>query len=354
MKKLFLFGLLSMMILFLAACGSDKEDNASGEKKLSDKLYVFNWSEYIPQEVLDDFEKEFGVDVVYSTYNSNHEMLTKVQSGTVAYDLVFPSDYYVKQMVDNDLLLEIDFDNIPNYKNIGDAWHDMPFDPDNKYSVPFMYGYDGIAYNKEFIKEPPTSWADLWNPEYKGKVALLEESKEVSNMLQQLLGNDMNDPTKEQLEEGFNKLKEVVPNVLAFDATPSDRLVSGEVWIAHAYSGSASTAWLENENIDFVLPKEGGIVWLDAMAIPKTAKNKYTAEVFINYLLRPEVSKKLSEFIPYGNPNDEALKILPDEIKNSPGMQFPDEVIKNAKWNLPLDTERTQYMNRLFQEAKVE
>lgn len=350
-----MFALFSMLIVFLAACGSDDDaNNAGGEKELSDELLVFNWSEYIPQEVIDGFEKEFGVDVVYSTYNSNHEMLTKVQSGTVAYDLVFPSDYYVKQMVENDLLQEIDFDNIPNFENIANAWRNMPFDPENKYSVPFMYGYDGIAYNKEFIKEPPTSWEDLWNPEYAGKVLLLEESKEVSNMTQQLLGNDMNDPTEEQLEAGAEKLKELIPNVLAFDATPSDRLVSGEAWIAHGYSGAAATAWLENPNIDFVLPEEGGIVWLDAMVIPETAKNKYTAEVFINYLLRPEISKQLSEFIPYGNPNEEAVKILPDEIKDSPGINFPEEVIEKTEWNLPLDADRTQIMNRLFQEAKVE
>ena len=356
LKKVLVFALLSMLIVFLAACGSDNDDknNAGGDKELSDELIVFNWSEYIPQQVIDDFEKEFGVEVVYSTYNSNHEMLTKVQSGTVAYDLVFPSDYYVKQMVDNDLLLEIDFDNIPNYKNIGEAWHNLPFDPDNKYSVPFMGGYDGIAYNKEFVGVAPTSWEDLWNPEYAGKVLLLEESKEVSNMLQQMLGNDMNDPTEEQLQEGFDKLKELVPNVLAFDGTPSDRLVSGEAWIAHGYSGAAATAWLENENIDFVLPEEGGVAWMDMMVIPKTSEHKYTAEVFIDYLLRPEVSKQLSEFIPYGNPNEEALKILPDNIKNSPGLSFPEEVIDRAEWNLPLDAERTQIMNRLFQESKVE
>ncbi|WP_053075027.1 ABC transporter substrate-binding protein [Ornithinibacillus californiensis] len=357
MKNFFVFALLSLLITFLAACGgSDNEDtnNAGGEQELSDELIVFNWSEYIPQGVIDDFEEEYGVEVVYSTYNSNHEMLTKVQSGTVAYDLVFPSDYYVKQMVDNEMLKEIDFDNIPNYENIANAWKSMPFDPDNKFSVPFMYGYDGIAYNKEFIKEAPTSWEDLWNPDYAGKVLLLEESKEVSNMVQQLLGNEMNDPTEEQLEAGFDKVKELIPNVLAFDSTASDRLVSGEAWIAHAYSGAAATAWLENDNIDFVLPEEGGIVWLDAMVIPKTSKNKYTAEVFINYLLEPEVSKQLSEFIPYGNPNEKAVEILPEEIKGSPGLNFPEEVIKRAEWNLPLDSDRTQYMNRLFQEAKVE
>ncbi|WP_339213804.1 spermidine/putrescine ABC transporter substrate-binding protein [Ornithinibacillus sp. FSL M8-0202] len=356
MKKSFVFALFSLLIvLFLAACGSNGDsDNAGGEQELSDELIVFNWSEYIPQEVIDGFEEEYGVDVVYSTYNSNHEMLTKVQSGTVAYDLVFPSDYYVNQMVDNDLLLEINFDNIPNYENIANAWRNMPFDAENKYSVPFMYGYDGIIYNKKYIKEAPTSWEDLWNPEYAGKLVLLEESKEVSNMAQQLLGNDMNDPTEAQLEEGFERVKEIMPNVLAFDAAPSSRFVREEAWIGHGYSGSAATAWLKNEDIDFVLPEEGGVVWLDAMVIPKTSKNKYTAEVFIDYLLRPEVSVKLSEFIPYGNPNEAAVEILPDEIKNSPGLNFPDEVIERTEWNLPLDSERTQYMNRLFQEAKVE
>ncbi|WP_373867263.1 ABC transporter substrate-binding protein [Virgibacillus salexigens] len=350
--------LLAVVVLALAACskaGSESSvgSDANAGEELSDELVVFNWSEYMPQEILNGFEEEFGVDVIYSTFSSNQEMLAKVSAGTVAYDIVVPSDFFVNQLQEKDLLQEINFENIPNYKNIADEWKGLPFDPDEKYSVPYMFGYDGIAYNKEKIKEPPTSWEDLWNPKYKGHVITMEEPKENFNMVLQYLGYDHNDPTEEQLKEGAEKLKELVPNLLAFKSTPEAEFVSEEAWIGYAYSGAAAVAWKENKNVGFVLPEEGGIRWTDTMVIPKNAEHKYTAEVFMNYLLRPEVSKKLSEAYPYGNPNKAAVEILDDKIKKSPGLIMPNEKVEKAGWGKPLAPDKNQLMNRYFQKAKV-
>ncbi|TMN23265.1 ABC transporter substrate-binding protein [Lentibacillus cibarius] len=348
--------LLTVLVATLVACsenGTDSSD-AKGNGKLSDELIVFNWSEYMPQEILDEFEEEFGVDIVYSTFSSNQEMLAKINAGTVSYDVVVPSDFYVNRLKEQELIQEINFDNIPNYKNISDEWKELPFDPDEKYSIPYMYGYDGIAYNKEKVDEPPTSWADLWNPAYKGHVITMEEPKENFNMLLQYLGYDHTNPTEEQLKEGGEKLKELVPNLLSFKSTPEAEFVSGEAWIGYAYSGAAAVAWKENKNVGFVLPKEGGIRWTDNMVIPKNAEHKYTAEVFINYLLRPEVSKKLSEAYPYGNPNEAAVEMLDDSIKNSPGLIMPEEKIEKTDWGKPLRPEKKKLMNRYFQKAKVE
>src|SRR5690625_688181 len=241
-KRLLMFG--TILLFGLIACSNTKDAESKGgagdeEGDIGGELIIFNWSEYMPDEIISGFEEEFGVDIVYTTFSSNQEMLAKIRSGTVAYDLAVPSDHYVQVLQEEGLLNEINFDNIPNFKNIADEWKNLNFDPDNKYSVTYMYGFDGIFYNKSKIDEPPTSWGDLWNSKYKGHVVVMEAADEISDMLQQYLGNDMNDPTVEQIEAGGEKFKELVPNILMFSETPVAELVSGEVWIGYGYSGEA-------------------------------------------------------------------------------------------------------------------
>ena len=349
------FYFILVFVLMLAACSSSSNANETGEAEegeMSDELIIFNWSEYMPDKIIKDFEEEFGVDVTVSTFSSNQEMLAKVQSGTVPYDIVVPSDFYVQVMKEADLLEEINFDNIPNFENVSDEWKGLDFDPDNQYSITYMYGFDGIIYNKDKIDEP-TSWEDLWNPEYKGHVVLMDANDELNVMMQQAMGNDINNPTQEQIEEGGEKLKELLPNVLMFTETPEAQLVNGEGWIAYGYSGEAAVAHQENDDIEFVLPEEGGVRWTDNMVIPKTANNKQTAEAFMDYLLRPEVSKLLSEEFPYGNPNEKAVELLDEEYRNLPGLDIPDDELEKAELSEVLDAERTQIVNRVIQEAKV-
>ncbi len=358
MKRLRWTCLLVMMLgLMLGACSGSGDskteaEGESGDEELADELIIFNWSEYMPDQIIKDFEEEFDVKVTYSTFSSNQEMLAKVQSGTVAYDIAVPSDFYVQVMQEEGLLEEINFDNIPNFENIADEWKSLNFDPDNQYSVTYMYGFDGLIYNKDKVDEP-TSWEDLWNPDYKGHVVLMDANDELNDMMQQYMGNDINDPTKEQIEAGGEKLKELMPSVLTFTETPEAQLVNGEAWIAYGYSGEAAVAHMENDAIEFVLPEEGGIRWTDNIVIPTTSKNKYTAEVFIDYLLRPEVSKLLSEEFPYGNPNEKAVELLDEEFTDLPGLDIPSEEIEKAVLSEVLDAERTQVVNRVVQEAKV-
>lgn len=357
--------LLLLLSLFLAACGGSNDgggdattggqDDGNGSDEageLSGELIIFNWTEYMPQEIIDQFEEEFGIDVVYTTFASNQEMLAKVKSGTVGYDLVVPSDFYVQVMQEEGILEEINFDNIPNFENISDEWKNLSYDPDNKYSVTYMYGYDGLLYNKDKI-DTPTSWEDLWNPDYKGHVILMDAADEINDMVQQYMGNDVNDPTEEQIIEGGELLKDLMPNVLMFTEAPEAQLVSGEAWLVYGYSGEAAVAAMENPAIDFVLPKEGGIKWTDNMVIPTTTQNKAAAEAFINFLLRPEISKLLSEEFPYGNPNEKAVELLDEEHANLPGLNMPQEQIDKAIWSEVLDPERTQIVNRVIQEAKI-
>ncbi|MBB6454714.1 spermidine/putrescine transport system substrate-binding protein [Salirhabdus euzebyi] len=352
MKHFVKLFLAIVLVLLLAACGSD-DAGGSSDGELADKLYLFNWGEYMPQEVLDSFEEEFGVEVVYSTYSSNQEMLTKLNSGTVNYDIVVPTDYIVKRMINDDLLLELNMDNIPNFENIQSVFHERDFDPDNKFSVPYLYGSTGIAYNTTKIEGTP-SYADLWNEAYAGHVTVQDDPRESLSMVLQTLGLPMNDPSEEDLQKAKEELAKLHPNLLAYDSSPSAQLISGEAWISHTYSGEAGIAMLENPDITYVLPEEGGELWMDNLVIPKTSENQYTAEVFINYLLEPEVSKQLSDAFPYSNPNQGALDLMSEEERTNAASYPPEDQLANAQWFEDLPPETIQTMNRLYKEVKVE
>ncbi|MRH41711.1 extracellular solute-binding protein [Aquibacillus halophilus] len=378
MKNLLKLMLAVVFFLALVACSSDDAgttDDTSGsedtssedtggsedagssegdtEQELASELNLFNWGEYMPQEVLDNFEEEYGVEVVYSTYSSNQEMLTKLGSGTVNYDIVVPTDYIVGRMIDDDMLLELNMDNIPNFENIQDVFHQRDFDPGNVFSIPYLYGSTGIAYNTSHIDGTP-SYADLWNAEYAGHVTVQDDPRESLAMVLQKLDLPMNEPTEEDLEQAKAELAKLHPNVLAYDSSPSAQLISGEAWISHTYSGEAGVAMQENPDISYTLPEEGGELWMDNLVIPNTSENKYTAEVFINYLLEPEVSKQLSDAFPYSNPNQGALDLMTEEERSNPASYPPAEQIANASWFEDLPPETIQLMNRLYKEVKVE
>lgn len=354
MKQFVKLILAIAFVFILAACGSDENAGGSnGDEELADKLYLFNWGEYMPQSVIDDFQKEFDVEIVYSTYSSNQEMLTKLNSGTVNYDIVVPTDYIVGRMIKDDMLLEINMDNIPNFENIQSVFQERDYDPGNKYSIPYLYGSTGIAYNKTKIDGTP-KYADLWNEEYAGHVTVQDDPRESLAMVLQVLGKDMNNPSEADLEEAKAELAKLHPNLLAYDVSPSAQLISGEAWISHTYSGEAAIAMLENPDITYVLPEEGGELWMDNLVIPKSANSKYTAEVFINYLLRPEISKRLSDEFPYSNPNQGALDLMSEEERTNPASYPPEDQLANAEWFKDLPAETIQTMNRLYKEVKVE
>lgn len=358
MKHLGLAASLAFLLVLLSACGGSSDDTSAkeqrggeGEQELSDELYFFNWGENIDPEILKDFEKEFGVKVVYDTYSSNQEMITKLSSGTVSYDIAVPTDYFVEQMIQEGMLQKLDMKNIPNFKNIEEVLQDPSFDPGNKYSVPYLYGSIGIAYNKEKV-ETPESWEALWNPEYKGHVTIQETPREGVSMALQQLGYDINQPTEEALNEAKASLSELKQNILAYDSTPAGKLINGEVWISQVYSDQAGIAMAENNNLDYLLPEDGGMLWMDNFVIPKTSENKYTAEVFINYMLEAEVSKKLTDAIPSSNPNAAAKELMSEEERNHPA-SYP-EIPEKAVFFEYMKPDELGKMNHLYKEMKVE
>ncbi|MYL40623.1 polyamine ABC transporter substrate-binding protein [Virgibacillus salexigens] len=358
MKHLRLAVGLVFFLVLLTACSDSNDDttkakqnNSSGEQALSEELYFFNWGENIDPEILKDFEKEYGVKVVYDTYSSNQEMITKLSSGTVAYDIVVPTDYFVQQMIQEGMLQELNLENIPNLENIEEEFRDPSFDPGNKYSVPYLYGSIGIVYNKEKV-ETPTSWDDLWNPKYKNHVTIQETPREGISMALQKHYYDINQPTEETLSEAKKSLLKIKQNILAYDSTPAGNLVNEEVWISQVYSDQAGTAMEENNNLDYVLPEEGGMLWMDNFVIPKTSKNKYTAEVFINYMLEAEVSKKLTDAIPSSNPNAAAKDLMSEEEKSNHA-SYP-EIPEKAVFFEYLEPDELAKMNQLYKNIKVE
>lgn len=328
--------------VFAAPAGLDKE------------LNMFNWTEYLPQSVIDGFEKEFGVKVNYDTYSSNEEMQAKLQAGASGYDIVVPSDYMVNVLIKQGLLEPLSKAEIPNLKNVGQEFLDQPFDPGNRYTVPYMWGTTGLAVNSEKVKEPITSFNDLWNPKFKGRIVLLDDSREVIGMALKALGYSRNSTDPKQLEASKKKLQELMPLVKAFDSdSPKSLLLSGEVWLGLVWSGEAALANQENPHIVYVLPKEGGGRWQDNLAIPKGARHKRTAEVFINYLLRPEVSAELSQAFPYGNPNVVSHKLTPPEILKNPASYPPSDMLGKAEWLKDVGSATVLY-DRIWTEVKGE
>jgi spermidine/putrescine-binding protein len=281
----------------------------------AEELNLFAWSEYVPQSVLDGFTKASGIEVNYETYASNEEMLAKLISGAASYDLVQPSEYTVEAMVKEKLLVPLDHAKIPNLKNIGKEYYGRPHDPKLTYSVPYMQGTVGIAVNTEKVKEPVTGYADVFTDKHKGRIVVLDDALEVVTWAMATQGNGPDKVSKENIEKTRPVLTKWLPLVKVYDSdSPKTALLNGDVDLGIVWSGEAAILIQEQgKKFAYVLPKEGAHMFIDSLAIPKGAKNVEAAHKFLDYVLRPEVSRKISEEFPYTNPNVEARKLLTKE-----------------------------------------
>lgn len=350
-----LAAVLAGAVLILTACGGQSAaPSAGGEggKHIGGELNVFNWSEYLPQEVIDQFSREYGVKVNYDTYSSNEEMLAKIQSGASGYDLVVPSDFMLQVMIQKGLLEPLALASIPNFKNIGEAYKNQAYDPGNKFSVPYMWGDVVIAVNTEKVTDPVTSWNDLWNPKYRGRVVALNDMRFVTGAALKTLGYGMNETDPARLEQAKAKLKELLPNVKVWDSdSPKTSLLNGEAWIGLVWGAEGVLARRENPAIQVVYPKEGIGLWQDNMAIPKGAQHKATAEAFINFILQPEIHKKIADAFPYNLPNVEAQKLLDPNVLNDPQVYAPADVLAKGEWLKDLGETNTLY-DQIWTEVK--
>jgi spermidine/putrescine-binding protein len=324
------------------------------QSKLTKELNVFNWTEYLPEDVLKEFQSRYGVKVNYDTYSSNEEMHAKLKAGASGYDVVFPSDYMMQVLRREQLLEQMDPGSISNLTNIEARFLGKAFDPKNEFSVPYMWGTTGIAVNSEKVN-PDTikSYKDLWRPDFKGALVLPDDARETLGLALRSNGQSANTSDPGQLDQAKQRLIALKPNIKAFNSdSPKDLLLSGEVAAGVMWSGEAAKAIQENPKIRYVIPVEGTTIWMDSMAIPKGAPHKYTAEVFINFLLEPEISVRLSKAYPYGIPNQGAQKLLPEEYRTNPAINPPAQALDKAEWMQDLGDDANQLFDKVWTELK--
>lgn len=348
MKKSLILTLICIGLTALCGCGSAS----------SEQVVVYNWGEYIDPDVLESFEEETGIKVVYDEFETNEIMYPKVESGASAYDVICPSDYMIEKMIANDLLQEINFDNIPNIKNIDPQYleESRQFDPDNKYSVPYCWGTVGILYNKTMVSEPIDSWSVLWDEKYEDNILMQDSVRDAFMVPLKLKGYSLNSLDTAQLNEAKDMLIEQKPLVQAYVVDQvRDKMIGNEAAIGVIYSGEAIYTQRENSDLEYVIPKEGSNVWIDSWVIPKNAPNLSNAEKFIDYMCRGDIALKNFDYITYSTPNAAARELIEDEDIRNSEIAFPDlSKHPNLETYLYLGEDGDEIYNELWKEVKSE
>jgi spermidine/putrescine transport system substrate-binding protein len=344
--------------LLLVACGGGAAGGGAAPEGGVTELQFFNWSEYIDPAIYDLFEQETGIKVVESNFASNEEMLAKVQGGGGDYDVVVPSDYTVAIMIEEGLLAELDHANIPNIANLSEDMQNVPYDPGNKYCVPYQWGTTGLGYNSAEMDEP-TSWAVLFEPDPNGpafgRTTMLDDPREAMAAALVYLGYDINTSDEAQLEEAKGLLIAAKAGVYAYDSdTFDDLLASGESVMAHGWNGDILVAQGENEDVAYTVPQEGGVIWIDNMCILASVspERKAVAEQFIDFILRPDIGAMLSEFNWYASPNAAAEDQLDAEFLEDPAVYPPASVRDKLQYIRPVGELESMYQ-RIWDEVKA-
>lgn len=349
MKKGLAFFTISLVMLLATGCGFQTDDD--------NVVIVYNWGEYIDPDMLELFEAETGIHVIYDEFETNETMFPKVEAGAAEYDVVCPSDYMIAKMIQNDLLMELNFDHLPNAKNnIGTQYWQQAegFDPGNRYSIPYCWGTVGILYNKTLVDEPITSWAQLWDEKYRDEILMQDSVRDAFMVAEKLYGYSMNTLDSAELFAVRDSLIEQKPLVQAYVIDQvRDKMIGNEAAIGVIYSGEAIYTQYENPDLEYVIPEEGTNVWIDSWVILKNAPHKENAEKFIDFMCREDVALKNFEYITYSTPNEAAKALIEDEeIKNSP-IAFPDlSQYDNLETYTYLGEEGDALYNELWKEVK--
>ena len=336
----------------LSGCGSSKKTT----------LYVYNWGQYISEgddgslDVIAAFEEAYpNIRVQYSTYDSNEIMYSKLSNGGITVDVIIPSDYMIGRMVQEGMLEELNFDNIPNYQYIDDSFKNTSYDPENKYSVPYTWGTVGIIYNTKYVDEADvTGWELLWNEKYAGKILMFDNSRDAFGIAEYLLGYDVNTTDETELQDCAAKLAEQKPVVQQYVMDQIfDAMENEEAWIAPYYAGDYLTMVEENPDLAFYRPTAQGYnMFIDAMCIPTCCQEKEAAEAFINFLCSPEVSSANMAFLGYSVPSTAAKELMDPEVAGSE-VAYPDAdtLTTGTSFNF-LPEETSRYMESLFMEVR--
>ncbi|WP_025729078.1 ABC transporter substrate-binding protein [Atopobacter phocae] len=354
MKRASLYFMLLMGSVILLMGGKYLLSHSS-QSFGSERLVIYNWGDYIDPELLKEFEKEYNYSVVYETFDSNEAMVTKIKQGGTQYDITVPSEYKIPEMIKDKLLLPLDHSKIKGMEHLDKQFVGMPFDPDNKWSLPYFWGTVGIVYNDLMVQEKDIQyWRDLWRPEFKNSILMIDGARETIGIGLQRRGYSLNETDSKILNQIANDLGDLMPNIKAILADEMKMYMSqNEAAIAITYSGEAVDMLDQNEHLHYVLPKEGSNIWTDNIVIPKTARNLKGAYDFINFMLRPDIAARNAEYIGYSTPNKEAFDLLPDDIKNDPQFYPSRELMEQMEVYKTLSPEKMNEYNDLFLEMKM-
>lgn len=322
------------------------------------EIVMYNWSEYIDPAIYDMFEEEYGIKILEDNFSNNEELLAKLQGGATGYSLIVPSDYTVSIMIEEGMLAELDHNNIPNLNNLSDRFRELPYDPGNKFCAPYQWGTTGLGYIDGEVEEP-TSWAVLFEPDPEspqyGRTTMLDDVREGFAAALIFLGYDINTTDEGQLQEAKQLLVNAREGLAGYDSdTYEDLLASGENLMAHGWNGDFLVAQEENDAISYVVPQEGGVIWVDNICIPATvtSEQKLAAELFINFLLRADIGAMLSEYNYYASPNAAAEAELGEEFLSDPAVYPPQEVMNRLQFIRPVG-EAESLFQRLWDEVKT-
>lgn len=342
-QKIVAFFLIAAMLL-LGGCGTsqsvtDGEGNTAPSSDVT--INVYNWGEYISKgeegslNVNEEFTKKTGIKVNYTTYQTNEELYAKLKSGSADYDVIIPSDYMIGKMIQEDMLEALDFSNIPNYEYIDPQFKGLEYDPEQKFSVPYTWGTVGVFYNKTMVDEEDIaqqSWDLLWNEKYAGQILMFDNPRDAFAIAQKRLGLSMNSTNPDDWNAAAEELQKQKPLVQAYVMDQIfDKMGGGDAAIAPYYAGDGIILMDENPDIGFYLPKEGTNRFVDAICIPKGAKHKKEAEMYINFLCETEIAKANAEYIGYSTPQLKAKEELDPEIANNPIFYPSEEMLKNTE-----------------------
>ncbi|WP_040292562.1 spermidine/putrescine ABC transporter substrate-binding protein [Acetonema longum] len=350
---------LCIMILaafLVAGCGGQKAGDSGNKEKLASELNLFIWSEYIPQAVLDKFQEKYGIKVNLSHYSSNEEMLAKLQAGGASqYDLAVATDYMVEIMLKQKqpIIQAFDVNNIPNLKNIDPQYKNKFFDPDNQYTVAYMCGSVLLAVNTDKVKEPVKSYKDLLNPGLKNSLVVLDDQRAIIGIGLKILGYSLNETDPRKLAEAKAQVAKLIPNIKAYDSdSPKTLLINGEAAIGYVWNAEASLAKKENPAIEVVFPEEGMYLWQDNFVLTHGAPHKREAELFMNFILEPEISLLISKEFPYTNPNMEAVKLLDKALLEDKAVYPPTEALAKGEFLKDLG-QATRVYDEIWSELKT-
>jgi spermidine/putrescine-binding protein len=319
----------------MLACSqeADQAGRASVPSGQRPTLHYFTWSDYVGPDILAEFERREHAKVVVDVFSSNEELLAKLQSGATGYDVAVPSDFMVAIAIQLGLLEELDHAAIPNAGRLDPHLQNLPFDPAQRYSIPYLWGTVGIGYDSEAVQTPPDSWAILWDPRYRGRISMLNDQREVFGATLRWMGHSLNSTDRSVIEAAKRKLMEQKPLVKTYSSDHYDQLLAtGEVALAHGWGGPVARAMRDRPSIRYVIPKEGGTIWADCLVVFKTAPQKELAMRFINYLLDPQVAARTSERLLFAAAPAEVKDLVSPDVRSNPAVYPPDDVLNRLEW----------------------